>query len=172
MIIVRFVRHDDILSDMIIEKTGGQHSHAESLTPEGTIIGAYAEGLTPLSISQGGVRERPANYDGGKFVCERYLALPADSDTTNRYYHYLRACIGEPYGFFDLSSFVLPDIVASQGVHIKHHVFCSMLVMLALRGCGWLPNLLSVPAHFISPRDAELVISSRPGVTDWKPKVS
>ena len=59
----------------------------------GTVIGSYAEG--------NGVQERSLDYDGGKFLTEMILALPADADMSARFEHYLRSpkVMGEQFDF-------------------------------------------------------------------------
>ena len=147
MIIIRLVRHDDPLSWGIIQNTGGVVSHAEAILKGGTIIGAFAEG---------GVQERPLDYDGGKFLKEILFALPADDDMAARFEHYLRSprVLGEPYDYPGIVNFTHPG----WDLHAGHHVFCSDLIHLALRGIGaaidsprWWPRPMPIPGHYVSP---------------------
>jgi hypothetical protein len=155
LIILRFVHHRIIGSDLIDFQTLGKYSHVEALTPEGTYIGAHADT---------GVESRPMNYDAGTFDREKFLLLPADPGMSEKFYHYLRAVIGEPYDFGAIATFV-----AHFDIHQKHRVICSALQTLALRWCNFLPVPLPVPAHEISPRDLELGLTMRPDVREITP---
>lgn len=154
MIILRFVRHDDLLTKAILLQTGGQFAHAEALTPENTYIGAYAEG---------GVQERPRLYDAGRFEEEQFLLLVADSAASAKFYHYLRDpnVLGEKYGFADIVEFV-----THLRTHQGHHVVCSALQALALRACEYLPRPLPLAAHEISPVILQLGLLMRPDVRE------
>jgi hypothetical protein len=152
-VISRYVCHDDLISDIIIAETchadGGQVAHAEVLIPGGTIIGAFAEG---------GVQERPLNYDGGlkadgghiKF--EALVAIPTDEATLAAFIHYMRSpeVLKEPYDYLGLGDFV-------QGFewHKGHKVFCSALVTDAKRWVKIYKHPLPIPAHRVSPIMAE-----------------
>ena len=155
MIILRFVNHRIIGSYLIDFQSMGRYSHVEALTPEKTYIGAHADT---------GVQARPMGYDAGTFDREKFLLLPAVSDISAKFYHYLKAVIGEPYDFGAIAGFV-----AHFDIHQKHRVICSALQALALRGCQYLPVPLPVPAHEIDPRDLELGLSMRPDVREIKP---
>lgn len=148
MIIVRLVCHDDELSRLILLETGGVVAHAEAVMPGGTILGAFAEG---------GVQERPLDYDGGKFKTEILIALPASDEMAAAFHHYLRACIGEPYDFPGLFKFV-----EHFDLHAKKHAFCSMLIDDALRGCLYFPRPLPIPGHEVSPRILHQMLFARP----------
>jgi hypothetical protein len=152
MIILRFVHHPGVGSDLIDYQSFGNYSHVEALTPEREYIGAHANV---------GVASLPMDYDAGKFDRQRFLLLPADDAMSAKFYHYLRAVIGEPYDFAAIASFVV-----HLDFHQKHRVICSALQTLALRGCDCFPVPLPVPAHEISPRDLELGLMMRPDVRD------
>lgn len=155
MIILRFVHHRIIGSDLIDYQTLGMYSHVEALTHDGKYIGAHADT---------GVQARPIGYDAGTFDREKFLLLPADEVMSARFYHYLNAVIGEPYDFGAIACFVV-----HFDIHQKHRVICSALQTLAVRWCGYLPVPLPVPAHEISPRDLELGLTMRPDVKEIKP---
>ncbi len=157
-IIVSFVNHDDLLSRGILLKTGGEYAHAEALTPRGTIIGAFAEG---------GVQERPRDYDGGKFKKKLFLLLSdADDDMSARFYHFLDAVVAkkEPYAFFDILDFVLPF-----DFHERQHVFCSALIDDGLRGCSYFPVPLPIWARYCYPVLLQQMLLVRPGVRPVTP---
>jgi hypothetical protein len=150
MIIVRLVCHDDPLSAAIMLEIGGLVAHAEAIMPGGTIIGAFAEG---------GVSERPMDYDGGKLKYEVLVALPVSDEMSAAFHHYLRACVGEPYDFPGLAKFV-----EHFDLHRGHHAFCSMLIDDALRGCLYFPRPLPIPGHEVSPRILHQMLFVRPDV--------
>ncbi len=150
MIIIRLVCHDDPLSAAIILEIGGVVAHAEAIVPGGTIIGAFAEG---------GVQERTLDYDGGKLKHEVLIGLPVSAELEAAFYHYLRACVGEPYDFTGLAKFI-----EHFDFHRKHMVFCSALMQDALRGCLYLPRPLPIPAHETSPRILHQMLFSRPDI--------
>ena len=122
-IYVRLVRHDDPLSWAIIQNIGGVVAHAEAIMKGGTVVGAFAEG---------GVQERPLDYDGGKFLKEIIFELPAPPEMSDRFEHYMRAIKGEPYDF----SGIMDSLHLGYDFHAKKHLFCSAAVHDALRGLG------------------------------------
>jgi len=147
MIYIRLVCHDDPLSWAILKNTGGVVAHAEGVMKGGTVIGAFAEG---------GVQERPLNYDGGKFVTEIIFELPADDEMSAAFEHYLRSpkVMHEPYDYPGIANFVHFGI----DMHAGHHVFCSDLIHLDLRGIGcdkdaprWWPRPMPIPGHYVTP---------------------
>lgn len=146
MIVLRFVHGNDLVSDAILVDTGGLYSHVEAVTPDGKYLGAHANG---------GVLARPSNYDAGTFNREKFVALPADDAMTAKFYHYLDEVVGEPYAFDAIAGFIM-----HLDVHVQHRVICSALQALAIRWCGFFAPL-SIPAHEISPRDLELILSAR-----------
>lgn len=148
MIVLRFVHCSDIISDGILVDTGGKYSHVEAVTPDGKYLGAHADG---------GVKARPKDYDAGKFDREIFYHLIADGVMTDAFYHYLDACIDEPYDFGAIAGFML-----HYSEHERHRVICSALITLALRWCKFFMNELTVPAHEMSPRDVEMILSQRP----------
>ena len=153
-IIISLVDHDDVLSRSILLKTGGQYAHAEAITPQGTVIGAFA---------LGGVQERPIDYDGGKFLRKLFLLLPTDDATAAAFYHYLRAptVMGEPYAYKDVIKIASPIPFSD---HERHHVFCSALMVDALRGSGYFPHPLPIPAHDVYPVMLQQMLLCRPDV--------
>ena len=153
MIYPRLVCHDDEFSWTIIQNIGGVVAHAEAIMRGGTVIGAFAEG---------GVQERPLGYDGGKFLKEILLVLPADDAMTAKFEHYLRApeVMGEKYDFSGIANFVHPGV----DLHGKHTVFCSALIHDALRWVGWFPHPLPIAGHYVNPLLIEQELLVRPDV--------
>jgi hypothetical protein len=155
MIILRFVHHKVIGSDLIDFDSRGQYSHVEALTPDQKYIGAHADL---------GVAALPMDYDTGTFDRQKFMLLPGGPDMSAKFYHYLRAVIGEPYDFGAIAGFI-----SHFDINQKHRVICSALQTLALRWCEYLSVPLPVPAHEISPRDLELGLTMRPDVHEIKP---
>jgi hypothetical protein len=149
-IIARLVDHGDILSDLILEKLGGMVAHAELFTEAGTVIGAYAEG---------GVQERPLDYDHGKFRTEILIALPTDADTVAKVDHFMRApeVMHEPYDYLGLL-----DFTEHFDFHQQHKVFCSALLVDALRWTNYFPHPLPISAHKVYPVLLQQMLLCRP----------
>lgn len=158
MIRIRFVTGSSTISALIRaqERTTMPFtpSHVEAVTPDGTYLGAHFDG---------GVMDRPADYDKATMTNELFVELDTDLSQTNAFYAFLRGKIGSPYDWKSILDFIDPF----QDHHDSQHVICSALQTLALRSCGWFPAPLPVPAHQISPRDLLLTIGGRvaiPGV--------
>ena len=138
--ILRGVRHQDGLSDLIIKNQGGVLAHFEAIMKGGTVIGAFAEG---------GVQERPLDYDGGKYAVEILFELPADDEMNARFEHYLRSprVLGEKYDYSGIANFLHLGI----DLHADHHVFCSALIHDDLRWIGWWPRPMPILGHYVTP---------------------
>lgn len=138
--ILRGVCHNDELSRLILLNQGGVLAHFEAIMRGGTVIGAFAEG---------GVQERPLDYDGGKFKREILFELPADDAMNVRFEHYLRSpqVIGETYDYSGIANFLHLGV----DLHQEHHVFCSALVHDDLRFVGWWPRPMPIPGHYVTP---------------------
>jgi hypothetical protein len=161
-VVVRLVNHGDGLSKAIISEQGGMIAHAEVPMPgTQTVIGAYAEH---------GVIERPLNYDDGKFEYETFVLLEVEDAVADAFHHYLRAVAAkkEPYDFPGLI-----DYVQFLDLHKKHWVFCSALVVDAMRlNRGAVtddtprifPRGLPKPAHFVSPVWLQQMLYARPDI--------
>jgi len=150
--ILRGVRHKDKLSDLIIMNTGGVLAHFEGVMQGGTVIGAFAEG---------GVQERPLDYDGGNFAAEVLFDLPASDEMNAKFEHYLRSpeVMGEAYDYTGIANFIHPG----ADLHSKHHVFCSALIHDDLRWIKWWPRELPIDGHYVTPLilHQELLVDQR-----------
>ncbi len=160
--ILRFVHVDGPVTRAILFATGGLYSHVEAVTRAGTYLGAHTAG----------VEERPANYDANHFTRQRFLSLLSTAEMNDKFEHYLRAVLGEPYDYAAIAGFTF-----HVDRHQEHHTICSALIALALRGCGYLPKPLPIAAHAISVRDLELGLCMRDdvaevGVDDLRPHTS
>jgi hypothetical protein len=146
---LRFVTCRDPISDGIRLRENFWASHVEAVTPQGSYLGAHADG---------GVQARAAGYDATILQRELFVELPESAPgQAAEFYAFLARHMGEPYDFKSILGFLVPDIVAHQ----RQHVICSALQTLALRQCGWFATPLAEPAHKISPRDLLLIISGR-----------
>ncbi len=152
MIYIRGVCHDDPLSWAIKKNIGGKLAHFEGIMKGGTVIGAFAEG---------GVQERPLDYDGGKFLEEIIFELLADDEMSARFEHYLRSpeVLGEKYDYSGIVNFIHPGI----DLHGKHTIFCSALIHDDLRWINWWPRELPIDGHNVTPivLHQELLVDQR-----------
>lgn len=125
-------------------------SHVECVSLDGkSYIGQHMDG---------GMKARPAGYDGADPAHELFVDLPATDEQTKAFYDYVEASIDQPYDWQAIIGFVAPG-----HHHLKMHAICSAKMVLALRtkGCEWFPSrsALTAPAHCIDPRDLLLMIS-------------
>jgi hypothetical protein len=142
--VFRCVQHRDLISKIIVATTcreGGEVAHAELVLRGGTIIGAFAEG---------GVRERPLDYDGGlaNVEFEQLIAIPVDAATLDAIEHFMRSprVLGEKYDYTGLG-----DFVQYFDWHEGHQVFCSALCVDAARWVKILKHGLPIHAHGVTP---------------------
>lgn len=156
MIILRFVYSPEILTRLIEFDSNDPdgYSHVEAVTTDGKYLGAHTEG----------VAARPMDWDAEKFQRELFLALPATDDQTAKWMHYLRACIGEAYGYAAIFGFI-----THFDLNEHHTTICSGLQTLACRWCNVLPRPLPVPAHRVSVRDLRLGLMMRPDLIEITP---
>jgi hypothetical protein len=147
MIRLRFVTAQDLVSDAIRFAEDFPYSHVEAVTPAGTFLGAHADG---------GVLDRPNDYDKGKFSAEHFVTIIVDQLTQDKFYAYLQGKIGTPYDYQAILGFA-----SRFDLHKTGAVICSALQTLALRACLYFPYPLAVPAHEVSPRDLALMLSTR-----------
>lgn len=149
--ILRFVHVDGPVTRAILFATGGLYSHVEAVMRAGTYLGAHTTG----------VEERPANYDANGFTRQRFLSLPGPAEMNDKFEHYLRAVLGEPYDYAAIAGFTF-----HIDRHQENHTICSALIALALRGCEFFRKPLPIAAHAISVRDLELGLCMRDDVAE------
>ena len=148
MIRLRFVTTGDLVSAGIRLAEDFPYSHVEAVMPDGSYLGAHADG---------GVKARPPDYDAGKFTAEKFVNLNDCSATEETVFNsYLQGKIGTPYDYEAILGFV-----ARLDLHTAGAVICSALQTLALRRCGYFPFPLAVRAHETSPRDLGMMLSVR-----------
>ena len=87
-ITLRFVSSSDIVSRII---RGGElgflYQHVEARMPDGTLLGAHADG---------GVQARAADYDK-TYIQDLYVTVPCQPDAVATFHDFLRSQIGKPY---------------------------------------------------------------------------
>jgi hypothetical protein len=148
MIRLRFVTAHDLVSDAIRFAEDFAYSHVEAATPWGTYLGAHADG---------GVRDRPSDYDKGQFSAEKFVTVTdAPSALEAPFYAFLKSKIGTPYDYEAIFGFA-----SRLDLHQTAHVICSALQAIALRNVRYFANPLAAPAHEVSPRDLALMLSAR-----------
>lgn len=88
MIRLRFVTSDRTVISLAIQfaQYGFWASHVEAVMPEGTLLGAHAEG---------GVMNRPCDYDAGQWTRQEFVDFPATADQTDGFHCFMRAEIGD-----------------------------------------------------------------------------
>ena len=150
MITLRFVTCHDPVSDGIRAfEYGFWATHVEARMPDGTLLGAHANG---------GVQARPHDYDKSEFTRELYVSIPATPAQTDAFHSFLRAQVGKPYDFLAIAGIALQRDWQSENAW-----FCSELIGAGLAQ----PDVRIFPPHLatefshVTPRDALLVVSSR-----------
>lgn len=148
MITLRFVTGDDVVSNGIRNfEYGYWATHAEALMPDGTLLGAHADG---------GVQARPHDYDKDQFTKEMYVQIPASPEETDTFHSFLRSQIGKPYDFVAIAG-----IAMARDWQAQNKWFCSELQAAALCHCGVFPSHLATEFNHITPRDLLLIVSGR-----------
>ena len=148
MITIRFVTAHDPVSEGIRHfEYGFWATHVEALMPDGTLLGAHADG---------GVLARPHDYDASAFTKEIYVHLPVTSEETDSFHSFLRTQVGKPYDFLAIAG-----IVAQRDWQSDDRWFCSELIASALCHSGIFPTELAEHFNHITPRDVLLIVSGR-----------
>ncbi len=115
-ITVRFVANHSLVSAAIRHVTGSLFSHVEGGTPQGTWIGALADGI----------KERPADYC--KPFREYTYRVPCTQEQADRFVALLRSKIGTKYNFRDILGLAL----GIRGLNNPTDDICSELLTWAL----------------------------------------
>lgn len=151
MIRLRWVTCDDVISAGIrAAEYGFWASHVEAVMPDGTYLGAHADG---------GVQARPSHYDAGKFTKEQFVDIPVSQEQESAFNSFLRAQVGKPYDLTAIAAFV-----AGRDWREPDSWFCSELQAAALEACGFFTTLATEVNH-ITPRDLLLIVSGRVPIT-------
>jgi hypothetical protein len=141
-ITIRFIRTPGFVTDAICFVTNSLLDHAEFGTPEGTWIGAH---------SDGGVRERPANY---VIPSEQWVYdVPCTSFQSSQLLKNARAAIGTPYNFIGIGGLLFH---ARKLTGIKT-VFCSQFCFFEANKVGiYLLNVLPEFSYLVTPETLHL----------------
>jgi hypothetical protein len=145
---LRFVTSNSAISAGIrAAEYGFWASHTEALMPEGTLLGAHVDG---------GVMERPRDYDKGQYTKDIVVSIPTPQDMADKFHAFLRSQIGKPYDVEAILAFV-----ARRDWQSPDAWFCSELQAAALVACGWFASPLATEFNHITPRDLLLIVSGR-----------
>lgn len=150
MIALRFVTTNDIISAGIRLAENYTFSHVEAVMPDGSLLGAHADG---------GVLARPSDYDKDVWTYEMRVPLNMSAEMEQDFIARLQASVGTPYDMAAILGFLL-----RKDMHTPQHMICSALQTWKLRQCGYFSKELAVPAHQVSPRDLALMLSVREGL--------
>lgn len=155
MINLRFVTGNDPVSAGIrAAEYGFWASHTEAVMPGGTLLGAHYDG---------GVQDRAADYDKGKYSQDLIVSIPADQAMTDKFHAFLKAQLGKPYDMEAIVAFI-----ARRDWQSPDSWFCSELQAAALVACGWFASPLATEFNHITPRDLLLIVSGRVAITSSK----
>ena len=114
--------------------------------PDGTIIGAYPDGV--------GIRD--PGYDDATWTHQLFIDLPCTEAQQIAHESYLRRRVGTPYDWMSIVGFA-----AHMDIHSTHHLICSALQHMSLRQpeAPYFPWPLAIPAHMTSPAILATVLS-------------
>ena len=144
MIVLQFAAQSDTLSLAVRAFDHGWYSHVDAIMPDGTLLGARADG---------GVRRRLKDY--ARFSRALRVELPATDDVAAKFYAFLTAQLGKPYDFEAIAAFVV-----GRNWQKPDSWFCSELVAAALQAAGWFAHPLATATNRITPSDLLLVLSA------------
>ena len=132
-------------------------SHVEAVMPDGSTIGAYAEGVA---------RHWPGSDTTS--TMQRHVDIPDALFDRAKAVRYLESRIGQPYDFRG----ILGEAV-HRDIHMPGAKYCSALQTLACsHWYGGLFAPLARPAHEIDPEMLLTLCSSHAGVIVGKPEFS
>ncbi len=141
-LILRFLSSDGFIGHAIDVVTNSLWSHVEIGTPEGTWIGAHADG---------GVQERAANYCTP--VRERQYTIPMSDDQQRAILQFARAKVGTDYNFADIAGLLFH----SRILNTPERFICSQFAMECFAAGGiWLLNVLPQYAYLVTPETLHL----------------
>jgi hypothetical protein len=151
---LRFVTCSDRISTGIRFAENFWSSHCEAVMPDGTYLGAHADG---------GVQARLPDYDAAIWTKQLFIDLPCTEAQQKAHIDYLTRKIGEPYDMESILGFAL-----RLDQHSPQHIICSALQLMSLRQpkAPWLPFPITLPAHQVSPRDLLLILSGIVRIVD------
>ena len=153
MIRVRFVTSADPVSWLIrAAEMGFLFSHVECVMPDGTMLGAHADG---------GVQARPSGYDAAYNPIETIVEVLSPSDKEAAFHDFLLAQIGKPYDMGAIAALAGREAWATEEAILADlqkpwetpdRWICSELIDDALEVAGVLPRSPIKPSTR-TPRD-------------------
>lgn len=143
-VIVRFIKTEGFVSDVISALTGSLFDHVEFGTPEGTWIGAR---------DQGGVQERAADYCSP--VREYVYEIPSTDEEQIDLLAWARAKIGTPYNFEDIAGLALQVRALNNPKEDICSEFCCV-GLLKTFGAERVLNVLENWAYRVTPETLHL----------------
>lgn len=153
MILIRFVQYSDLMGLAISAASYGHWAtHVDVVMPSGEWVGAHVVG---------GVAVRPADYDRGSRLQQRFVALPCDEWTAAKFYGFVEAQVGKPYDISAIAAFV-----TFRDWSHDDRWFCSELPAKGLMVCSLLAPVAAKLSK-ITPRDLLLILSGiNTGITE------
>jgi hypothetical protein len=141
---VRFVAGSGFVGNSIRWVTNSLFQHVEFGTPEGTWIGAHA---------QGGIMERPANY--ANYSREYVYDVPCTDEELATLMKWARDAKGTKYNYLDIVGLLL----RKRRLSTPHRFICSQFCtwgLLQVFGAHELLNVLPEYAYLITPETLHL----------------
>lgn len=138
-----------LVSQAICKETRSEICHVDILTPNGTLIGAHA---------QGGIQERSPDYE--KWGLRIRVILQVPEEKARAFYGYVRSMIGTPYDQKDILGIALGD----ARIHQDGRMICSQFGALASDDKSGIV-LVDKDKWQVSPEELRMVWSSQPGAT-------
>lgn len=137
---------DRAISAAICKETRSEICHVDIVTPAGTLIGAHA---------QGGIQERPANYE--TWGLRIRVSLEVREAQAMCFYSYARRMIGTPYDQKDILGIALGD----ARIHEDGRMICSQFAAMASDDKS---NIVLVDKDKwqVSPEELRMVWASQP----------
>lgn len=146
MITLQFATSAGFGSKVIRWFTYSDFSHVDVVLPDGTLLGARANG---------GVKIRPAGYE--KFIKTARFVADVPADVEAKIYAFLHAQVGKPYDKTGIVNLVFQK----RNWHDDDSWFCSELVAAAFEAAGW-PLVVVPDPERVTPRDLTTSTRLRP----------
>lgn len=141
---IRFVAGAGFVGDSIRWITNSLFQHVEFGTPEGSWIGAHA---------QGGIMERPGDYAG--YSREYVYDIPCIDAQLADLMTWARAQVGVKYNYADIVGL----LVKKRALTTPHRLICSQFCTLGLLhifGAAKVLNVLEDYAYLVTPETLHL----------------
>lgn len=151
-VVLRFVGGDNnFVSRAIRADSGGFWCvHVETLSPEGTLIGAHMDG---------GVQARARDYDAGTFNREEYVTVPVTQAQADAFYAFMRAQVGKPYDMEVIAALAASVVIGERDWREDDSWICSEVIAAGLESPGIIPRVV-VDINHLTPRDDRLILSA------------